>query len=138
MKHEQLLVQYGMVRVGGLRVLELQGELEAKSQQIAQVQMEIASLKDRSSKEAAALRKKLRETELELQGRTLEALALKEKVRGLEIVARSPASVEGIERRFSEVAEQIRRVERLDPGRSPGAPATPPWPLPTRDKEPEH
>src|SRR5215831_7699487 len=34
MKHEQLLVQYGMVRAGGLRVLEMQTELEAKRRQL--------------------------------------------------------------------------------------------------------
>ena len=43
MKHEQLLVQYGMVRVGGMRVLELRSELEAKKRELLD-RMELSGL----------------------------------------------------------------------------------------------
>ena len=113
MKHEQLLVQYGMVRAGGLRVLEMQAEIEARRRQIDDAQAENTRVKERLAREAGDLRKRLREAELELEGRRVEAAALREKVRGLEMLTRNSVTNEEIDRQFSDVMEQIRRVDRL-------------------------
>jgi hypothetical protein len=113
LKHEQLLVQYGMVRAGGLRVLEMQAEIEMRRRQIEDAQAENLRVKERLAREAGDLRKRLREAELELEGRRVEAAALREKVRGLEMLTRNSVTNEEIDRQFSDVMEQIRRVDRL-------------------------
>jgi hypothetical protein len=113
MKHEQLLVQYGMVRAGGMRAMELQAELEAKRRQLEETREE---LERRLSDETARLRKQLREARLELEGRALEIHALKEKVRALEMMTRNAVTTENIEKQFSRVLDQSRRVDRLSGG----------------------
>src|SRR5512145_510356 len=113
MKHEQLLVQYGMVRAGGLRVLEMQAELDTKRRQIEESQAETVRVKERLASEAGELRRRLREAELELEGRRVEAAALREKVRGLEMLTRNTVTNEAIDRQFEDVMDQMRRVDRL-------------------------
>ena len=44
MKHEQLLVQYGMVRAGGLRSMELKADLEARCLEIDALQEKVKAL----------------------------------------------------------------------------------------------
>jgi hypothetical protein len=113
LKHEQLLVQYGMVRAGGLRVLEMQAELDVRRRQIDDAQAENTRVKERLAKEAGDLRKRLREAELELEGRRVEAAALREKVRALEMLTRNRVTNDAIDQQFSDVMAQIRRVDRL-------------------------
>src|SRR5262245_24897989 len=112
MKHEQLLVQYGMVRAGGLRVLEMQAELDMRRHQIEESQAETVRVKERLASEAGDLRRRLREAELELEGRRVEAAALREKVRGLEMLNRNTVTNEQNGRQFDEVLGQSRRLER--------------------------
>lgn len=139
LKHEQLLVQYGMVRAGGLRVLEMQAELDTRRREIEDAQAENMRVKERLAREAGDLRKRLREAELELEGRRIEAAALREKVRGLEMLTRNSVTNEEIDRQFSDVMAQMRRVDRLtaeaeinDP--PPGRP----WPPHGPHPDPEH
>lgn len=125
MKHEQLLVQYGMVRAGALRLFDLQGDLDATRHRLAASESDAASLRERSSREIASIGKKLREAELEIQGKSLEIDALQEKVRGLEQIVRSRGGIaaEKIEMQISQVTDQIRRIERLEsrPGLAGGS-----------------
>jgi len=139
MKHEQLLVQYGMVRAGGLRVLDMQAELETRRRQIEDAQAENTRVKERLAREAGDLRKRLREAELELEGRRVETAALREKVRGLEMLTRNRVTNEEIDRQFSDVMEQMRRVERLTAERDvkDKAPSSP-WPGGRPHPDPEH
>lgn len=113
LKHEQLLVQYGMVRAGGLRVLEMQAELDVRRRQIDDAQAENTRVKERLAREAGDMRKRLREAELELEGRRIEAAALREKMRGLEMLTRNNVTNEAIDQQFSDVMAQILRVDRL-------------------------
>lgn len=139
MKHEQLLVQYGMVRAAGLRVLDLQGELETKRRQLGDSLTEIARLKERPKREMSSLQKKVRQAELELEGRRLEIAALRAKIRGLEILTRNAVTTEAIERQFSDVVEQIQRVEDLELKRPLGEPVRGPWHPKTPEKgTPDH
>jgi hypothetical protein len=139
LKHEQLLVQYGMVRAGGLRVLEMQTELEARRRQIDDAQAENLRVKERLAREAGDLRKRLREAELELEGRRIEAAALREKVRALEMLTRNSVTNEEIDRQFSDVMEQMRRVERLTAEAEVNdAPPARPWPPRGPHPDPEH
>jgi hypothetical protein len=113
MKHEQLLVQYGMVRAAGMRVLDLQSQVEERDAHVAAAREEGSRLRERLQKETGELRGKLRQRELELEGRGLEVAALREKVRALEMLTRNAVTTESIERQFGEVMEQMRRVDRL-------------------------
>ena len=113
MKHEQLLVQYGMVRAGGLHAMELKGELEAERKQFEALQHQ---LEQRLLNDTARLRRQLREAQLELEGRALEISALQEKVRGLEMLTRNAVTNETIEKQFSRVMAQSQRVDRLSAG----------------------
>ncbi|HEX4825459.1 MAG TPA: hypothetical protein VFV19_14235 [Candidatus Polarisedimenticolaceae bacterium] len=139
MKHEQLLVQYGMVRAGGLRVLEMQAELEARKRHLEDAQAENARVKDRLAREAGDLRKRLREAELELEGRRIESAALREKVRGLEMLTRNRVTNETIDRQFTDVLDQLRKVERMTAEREVGetGPSSP-WPWRPPQPDPEH
>jgi hypothetical protein len=116
LKHEQLLVQYGMFRAAGLRALELQTSVESKEREIEECRGEIASLRERLVRESGRLERQIREAELELEGRGLEIEALREKVRGLELLTRNAVTTESIERQFAEVMEQANRVDRLRAG----------------------
>ncbi len=138
MKHAQLLVPYGMVRASGLRTLELQGDLDAKRREIEECRAEIARLRDRLARETAVLRQKLREADLELKGRTIEIAALREKVRGLEMLTRNAVTSETIERQFASVMEQMQVVDRLSEQREAAPSPRRPWPPNERPIEPEH
>ena len=139
MKHEQLLVQYGMVRAGGLRVIEMQAELETRKRHLEDAQAENARVKDRLAREAGELRKRLREAELELEGRRIEAAALREKVRGLEMLTRNRVTNETIDRQFGDVLDQLRKVDRLTAEReiTEAGPSSP-WPWRPPQPDPEH
>jgi hypothetical protein len=113
MKHEQLLVQYGMVRVGGMRVLELRAELQAKQRELEASEARIAGLRRNFLEETNRLKQLLRRVELEQEGRGLEIAALREKVRGLEMLTRNSTTSATIEKQFSEVMKQMRRIDRL-------------------------
>jgi hypothetical protein len=133
MKHEQLLVQYGMIRAGGLRALELEAELVAKRAALEQTQSQLNRLRERSAYDADLVRQHLRDAQLELEERRLTIDALEEKVRGLEMLTRNAQTSESIEQQFSAVMEQSRRVDALTTERRPG----PAWVAPPAD-EPEH
>ncbi len=108
MKHEQLLVQYGMIRVAGMRSMDLQSRLDGAKQKLAK-------LRERRGQglEDGQMARQLREAHLELEGRALEILALKEKVRGLEMLTRNEVTNETIDKQFSEVVDQSKRLQRL-------------------------
>ena len=139
LKHEQLLVQYGMVRAGGLRVLEMQAELDTRRRQIEDAQAENTRVKERLAREAGDLRKRLRAAELELEGRRIEAAALREKVRGLEMLTRNSVTNEAIDRQFVDVMAQMRRVDRLTAEQEVKEPTSGrPWPSHGPHPDPEH
>ncbi len=138
MKHEQLLVQYGMVRVNGLRAIELRGEVEATRERTARCEADLALLREKSSREISLLRERLRKTELELEGRTIEATALREKLRTLETIARNAPAPPELAQQLDQLSDQHRRVERLEAMRF-SEPQTSPWPPPRpRADESEH
>lgn len=137
MKHEQLLVQYGMVRAGGLRVMELQADLEERQRQLDEARAAVARLRDGQGRDRERLSRELRAAQLELEGRRLEIDALHEKVRGLEMLTRNAVTNETIESQFKRMQEQTRRVEELGGGRSWGAGENSAW-SPSPDAEPDH
>lgn len=129
LKHEQLLVQYGMVRAGGLRAIGLQAELEQAKEQVLEARQALEQAEQHRLETTKGLRKDLRGARLELEGRAIEIAALREKVRALEMLTRNAETSETIERQFKDVMEQKQRVEKLS------APADPAWPRPARPRD---
>ncbi len=115
MKHEQLLVQYGMVRAGGLRAMEQQAELEASNRELEATRDSVRRLR----RDAEAQTSRLRQATLELEGRALEIEALREKVRALEMLTRNAVTTEAIDKQFRAVLDQTRRVDELASGAGP-------------------
>jgi uncharacterized coiled-coil DUF342 family protein len=122
------------VRAAGLRVLDLQARVEEQEAQVGAAREDGTRLRDRLQRETGELRGKLRERELELEGRALEIAALREKVRALEMLTRNAVTTESIERQFGQVMDQMRRVDRLRVGDAS------PWPSPAGPggEEPGH
>ncbi len=119
MKHEQLLVQYGMVRAEGLRVLRERGESDARRQRIEELESEVQRLRETSRDDAAPVRQELHQARLELQGRALEIDALREKVRTLEMLTRNSVTTDSIEEQYRDVVKRARRVQELTEQHAP-------------------
>lgn len=126
MKHEQLLVQYGMMRASGMKMLELRDELDQAREALAGLEAELSSVRETDESESARLKKRLRTAELELEARRLENSALREKVRGLEMLTRNAVTSESIERQFSALTDQLDRVDEMETRRRQGP--TDDWP----------
>jgi hypothetical protein len=109
MKHEQLLVQYGMMRAGGLRSMELQAEIDSRTKELEGARESVRRLRHDAEAQAG----RLREAALELHGRSLEIDALREKVRALEMLTRNAVTTEAIDKQFRAVVDQTRRVQEL-------------------------
>lgn len=130
MKHEQILVQYGMIRAGGQKLLEFKADSEAKAEEIRRHQERYQSLRQRAMKEIGLLRKRLREAEIALEERRIEAAVLEERMRRGEAPApeRGPALHELL-------AEHDDR-----PAAAAGAPAATGWTggFPPFDRKDDH
>jgi len=135
MKHEQLLVQYGMVRAGGLQVMQLRNELETNRKELLRSREANRELKRQLEKRGGDSRQELRRANLELQGRRLEIDALHEKVTALEMLTRNAVTNETIDRQYRDLLEQRRKIDRLD---SRQATTTPEAEGSRPTREPEH
>jgi hypothetical protein len=113
MKHEQLLVQYGMIRVAGMRSMDLQRRLDGAREKLTKLQERRGREGRLQGRQDEQLGRQLREAHLELEGRALEVLALKEKVRGLEMLTRNEITNETIDKQFTEIVDQSKRLQRL-------------------------
>jgi hypothetical protein len=138
LKHEQLLVQYGMMRSSGLRALEARSELEQKEKQLDGARARAAEIELQLRDEAAQLKKQLREALLELEGRSLEIDALQEKVRALEMLNRNAATTESIERQFHRIVAQTRRVSELSKEHDWPTSDNAAWPAPSLGDPKDH
>ena len=128
-----------MVRAGGLRVLEMQAELDVRRQGLEDAQAENVRGKERLAREAGELRKKHREAELELEGRRFEAAALRVNVGALALLTRNRITNETFDRQFSEVAVQMKRVEQMTAEQEFAEPAPGAvWPPRRPHPDPEH
>jgi excisionase family DNA binding protein len=113
MKHEQILVQYGMIRAGGQKLLEYKADAEAKTAAIEREKERYQSLRQRAVKEIGFLRKRLREMEMRLEEQRIEIALLQEK--GRRIDPSGPASSPGgsFEATLMEIKDQERAIAEL-------------------------
>jgi len=90
MKHEQILVQYGMIRAGGQKLLEYKADAEAKAEALGRAEERYQILRQRALQEIGLLRKHLREMEIKLEEQRIEVTLLQETVGRLEGVPPAP------------------------------------------------
>ncbi len=90
MKHEQILVQFGMIRASGQKLLDFKAELDLKNDEIKHKNQEVQELKRRIIKEVDFLTRHLREAEIEIEEKNFQITVLKDKVRSLELILTAP------------------------------------------------
>ena len=113
MKHEQILVQYGMIRAGGQKLLEYKAEAEARSDELCRAEERYQTLRARAVREIGLLRKRLRQAEGQIEERKIEITLLQDKIKRLELAAGEAATHEGFETRISEIREKERAIADL-------------------------
>lgn len=113
MKHERLLVQYGMIRAGGQKLMEYRAESEMKDTLLAEREKEIREIRERSEKEIEFLQNHLRQAEIEIEDRNIEISLLQEKTRRLEMSAAGAAAVRSFDEEVRSIREQEARVARV-------------------------
>ena len=113
MKHERLLVQYGMIRAGGQKLLELRAESEMKDSLLAEREREIREIRERSDKEIGFLQNHLRQAEVEIEDRNIEVSLLQEKIRRLEMAAAGAPAVRSFDEEVRSIREQEARVAEI-------------------------
>jgi excisionase family DNA binding protein len=114
MKHEQMLVQYGMIRAGGQKLLEFKVDAETKGEDLRRAQDRYQALRVRAAKEIKFLRKHMRQAEIEIEERNIEITLLQEKVKRLDRAAAGAASVEDFESQVTEIRQKQRAVSELE------------------------
>ncbi len=114
MKHEQILVQYGMIRAGGQKLFEYKAAAEARDEDLRQAEDRYQALRSRSVREIQFLRKHLREAEIEVEERNIEITLLQEKVKRLEMAAAHAASVETFDKSLVEIRQKERDIAQIE------------------------
>ncbi len=100
MKHEQLLVQYGMLRVSGQQVHEVRRDAERKAADAARTADELGRIRDRHAKEIGLLKARLRQAELLLAEREDEIRRLMQELQRQEMAVRNAGRVGAIDAEF--------------------------------------
>src|SRR5258706_7255238 len=76
MKHERILVQYGMIRAGGQKLLENKADAEGKADELRRAQERYQVLRAKAVKEIGLLRRHLRQARIEIEDRNIEITLL--------------------------------------------------------------
>ncbi|GAB4374922.1 MAG: hypothetical protein Kow0062_13440 [Acidobacteriota bacterium] len=102
MKHEQLLVQYGALRVSGQQLYEVRQEAERRAREARRAVEELEQVRNRHAREIGQLKSQLRRAALEIAERDEEIRRLKLRLREAEIALRNAATAESIDTRFEQ------------------------------------
>src|SRR5256712_4180434 len=114
MKHEQLLVQYGMIRAGGQKLLEFKAAAEAGEEELQKAEERYQALRARAIREIQVLRQHLREAEIEVEERHIEITLLQEKIKRLDMAAAHAASVDTFDKSVVEIRQKERDIARIE------------------------
>ena len=114
MKHEQMLVQYGMIRAGGQKLLEYKAQSEEKEDLLRQADERYQALRARALKEIRFLRKHLRQAEIEVEDRNIEIVILQEKIKRLEKVASDAATADTFDRKVADIRDKEMEIARIE------------------------
>jgi hypothetical protein len=100
MKHEQLLVQYGMLRVSGQQIHEVRRDAERKATDAARTADELSRIRDRHAREIGLLKARLRQAELLLAEREEEIGRLRQELQRQEMAVRNASRAGAIDAEF--------------------------------------
>ena len=114
MKHEQILVQYGMIRAGGQKLLEYKAAAESREDDLRRAEDRYQALRSRAVKEIQFLRKHMREAEIEVEERNIEITLLQEKIKRLELAAAHAATVDTFDRSLVEIRQKEREIAQME------------------------
>ncbi len=114
MKHEQILVQYGMIRAGGQKLLEFKADAEAKTEELIHSQERYQALRTRALREIDLLRKQVRQARVDIEDRDIAIALLEEKVKRLEMAAPGPLSMDHFDAQVAEIREKERAIAKLE------------------------
>jgi len=113
-KHEQILVQYGMIRAGGQKLFEYKAVAEARDDELKKAEERYQTLRTRALKEIQFLRKHLREAEIEVEERNIEITLLQEKMKRLEAAAARAATVDSFDKTLVEIRQKEREIAQIE------------------------
>ena len=114
LKHEQLLVQYGMIRAGGQKLFEYKAVAETKDEELRTVEDRYQALRTRAIKEIQFLRKHMREAEIEVEERNIEITLLQEKMKRLEAAAAHAATDNSFDKNIVEIRQKERDIAQIE------------------------
>jgi len=114
LKHEQILVQYGMIRAGGQKLFEYKAVAEARDDELKRAGDRYQALRSRALKEIQFLRKHLREAEIEVEERNIEITLLQEKVKRLEAAAAHAATVDSFDTSLVEIRKKEHEIAQIE------------------------
>lgn len=121
MKHEQILVQYGMIRAGGQKLFEYKAAAESREDDLRRAEERYQALRSRAVREIQFLRKHMREAEIEVEERNIEITLLQEKIKRLELAAAHAATVDPFDRSLVEIRQKEREIAQME-AEAPKAP----------------
>src|SRR6267378_1526094 len=122
LKHEQILVQYGMIRAGGQKLFEYKAVAEARDDEVKKAEDRYQSLRARALKEIQFLRKHLREAEIEVEERNIEITLLHEKVKRLEAAAAHAATADSFDKSMVEIRQKEHEIAQIEADAPQAAP----------------
>ena len=122
MKHEQILVQYGMIRAGGQKLLEYKAAAESREDDLRRAEDRYQALRSRAVKEIQFLRKHMREAEIEVEERNIEITLLQEKIKRLEAAAAHAATDDSFDKNLVEIRQKERDIAQIEAEESNVAP----------------
>jgi len=123
MKHEQILVQYGMIRAGGQKLFEYKAAAESREDDLRRAEERYQALRSRAVREIQFLRKHMREAEIEVEERNIEITLLQEKIKRLELAAAHAATVDTFDRSLVEIRQKEREIAQME-AEAPKSPAS--------------
>ncbi len=103
MKHEQLLVQYGMLRVSGQQLYELRQEAERRAREAEEATAELSRIRDRHAREIGELKARQRQAELTVAEKDEEVRQLRSQILRTEIAQRNAQTAQSIDSQFARV-----------------------------------
>ncbi len=103
MKHEHLLVQYGMLRVSGRQLYEVRQESERKAEEARASADELRRTRDKHAREIGELKTRLRRSELELAERNERIRELERRLAEVEMQQRNAQTLDGINEHFRKI-----------------------------------
>ncbi len=114
MKHEQILVQYGMIRAGGQKLLEYKVEAETGAQDLQCAQERYQALRARAAREIKMLRQQVRQSAIQVEDRNIEITLMQERIKRLEMAAAGVGVRESFDTKVVNIRQKEQSIAELE------------------------